>query len=57
MESDLRKKRLWAYAIVAFLAMVSIGTYSYNEYYIYLSVYLWFGFIYGMCLQYGRVCF
>jgi uncharacterized membrane protein YedE/YeeE len=57
MESDLRKKRLWAYAIVAFLAMVSIGTYSYNEYYIYLSVYLWFGFIYGMCLQYGRFCF
>ncbi|MDH3912695.1 MAG: YeeE/YedE family protein, partial [Rhodospirillales bacterium] len=23
----------------------------------YLSVYLWFGFIYGVCLQYGRFCF
>ena len=43
--------------LVAFFAAVSIGTYSYNEYYIYLSVYLWFGFIYGMCLQYGRFCF
>jgi uncharacterized membrane protein YedE/YeeE len=57
MEAELRKKRIWAYVIVAFLAMISIGTYAYNEYYIYLSVYLWFGFIYGMCLQYGRFCF
>ena len=57
MEAELRKKRIWAFVIVAFLAMVSIGTYTYNEYYIYLSVYLWFGFIYGMCLQYGRFCF
>lgn len=57
MESELRKKRYWAYGIVAFLSAISIGTYAYNEYYIYLSVYLWFGFIYGMCLQYGRFCF
>ena len=32
-------------------------TYAHNEYYIYLSAYLWFGLIYGMCLQYGRFCF
>lgn len=57
MESELRTKRFWAYAIVGFFALISIGTYAYNEYYIYLSVYLWFGFIYGMCLQYGRFCF
>lgn len=57
MENDLRKKRFWAYGIVGFFALISIGTYAYNEYYIYLSVYLWFGFIYGMCLQYGRFCF
>jgi uncharacterized membrane protein YedE/YeeE len=57
MEAELRKKHIWAFVIVAFLAMVSISTYAYNEYYIYLSVYLWFGFIYGMCLQYGRFCF
>ncbi|UCE89695.1 MAG: YeeE/YedE family protein [Pseudomonadota bacterium] len=57
MEQDLRKKRMWAYGIVGFFALISISTYSFNEYYIYLSVYLWFGFLYGMCLQYGRFCF
>jgi uncharacterized membrane protein YedE/YeeE len=54
---DVIRKRRWAYGITAFFALVSIGTYAYNEYYTYLSVYLWFGFIYGMCLQYGRFCF
>ena len=57
MNNGESKGRLWAYAILAFFAMVSIGTYAYNEYYIYLSVYLWFGLVYGMCLQYGRFCF
>ena len=57
IENDIRKKRMWAYGIVAFFATISVSTYAYNEYYIYLSVYLWFGFIYGMCLQYGRFCF
>jgi len=28
-----------------------------NELYVYFVAYLWFGFIYGMCLQYGRFCF
>jgi len=51
------KNTKWAFGIVAFFALISMGTYVYNEYYIYLSVYLWFGFIYGMCLQYGRFCF
>ncbi len=54
---DTIKRRRWAYGIMAFFALVSVGTYAYNEYYIYLSVYLWFGLIYGMCLQYGRFCF
>jgi uncharacterized membrane protein YedE/YeeE len=57
MKAELSKNHIWAFVIVTFLAVVSIGTYAYNEYYIYLSVYLWFGFIYGMCLQYGRFCF
>lgn len=57
MEADIRKKRLWAFGILGFFAAISISTYAYNEYYIYLSVYLWFGFVYGMCLQYGRFCF
>ena len=50
-------KKFWALGIVLFFAVISISTYAYNEYYIYLSAYLWFGFIYGMCLQYGRFCF
>lgn len=51
------KRRFWAYMIVGVLALISVSTYAYNEYYIYLSVYMWFGFVYGMCLQYGRFCF
>ena len=57
MSLNLTKNTKWAYGIVAFFALISIGTYAYNEYYIYLSVYMWFGFVYGMCLQYGRFCF
>ncbi len=52
-----RKNIVWAYIIICFFALVSIATYALHEYYIYLSAYLWFGFIYGMCLQYGRFCF
>ena len=52
-----RKNILWAYGIMGFFALVSVATYALHEYYIYLSAYLWFGFIYGMCLQYGRFCF
>ncbi|HDH12639.1 MAG TPA: YeeE/YedE family protein [Nitrospirae bacterium] len=52
-----KKKQIWALVIVGFFALISVSTYAYNEYYIYLSAYLWFGFIYGMCLQYGRFCF
>ena len=56
-EEGKRKKRLWALGLLGFFGFISVGTYVYNEYYIYLSVYLWFGLIYGMCLQYGRFCF
>lgn len=52
-----RKNIIWAYGIVGFFTFVSIFTFAVHEYYIYLSAYLWFGFIYGMCLQYGRFCF
>ncbi len=57
MANQAKKKKIWALAIVGFFAFISVATYSYNDYYIYLSAYLWFGFIYGMCLQYGRFCF
>ncbi len=52
-----RKNIVWAYVIIGFFALVSIGSYALHEYYIYLSAYLWFGFVYGMWLQYGRFCF
>lgn len=57
MDSLTRKNQRWALIITGFFVIVSIMTYAYHEYYIYLSAYLWFGFIYGMCLQYGRFCF
>jgi len=57
MEISENKNRRWAFIIIGFFALVSILSFAYNEYYIYLSAYLWFGFIYGMCLQYGRFCF
>lgn len=52
-----RRNIIWAYVIVGFFGLVSVATFAIHEYYIYLSAYLWFGFIYGMCLQYGRFCF
>jgi uncharacterized membrane protein YedE/YeeE len=55
--SGARRQKVWALVVTGFFALVSLATYSYNEYYMYLSAYLWFGFIYGMCLQYGRFCF
>ena len=48
---------LWAFAVTGFFVAISIGAYALNELYIYLVAYLWFGFIYGMCLQGGRFCF
>ena len=57
MDVEARKKKIWALAIIGFFVLVSVLTFAYNDYYIYLSAYLWFGLIYGMCLQYGRFCF
>ena len=41
-----RKNRFWAFAVLSFFILISIATFVYNEYYIYLSIYLWFGLIY-----------
>jgi len=57
VDVEARKKKIWALAIIGFFVLVSVLTFAYNDYYIYLSAYLWFGLIYGMCLQYGRFCF
>ena len=57
MEQKERQYRNWAFVIVGFFVFVSLGSYALSEYYIYLIAYLWFGFVYGMALQYGRFCF
>ena len=57
MENVERRNMIWVFVIVGFLSLVSAVTYGMHEYYIYLTAYLWFGFVYGMCLQYGRFCF
>ena len=51
------RNHVWAFAILGSLSLLTLVTYSMHEYYIYLAAYLWFGFVYGMCLQYGRFCF
>ncbi len=57
MQEIPRKNKVWALIIVGFFVLVSLVSYGFHEYYVYLQAYLWFGFIYGMCLQYGRFCF
>jgi uncharacterized membrane protein YedE/YeeE len=57
MDKPDSKKQVWAFVLTGFFLLVSAGVYAANELYIYLVAYLWFGFIYGMCLQYGRFCF
>ena len=47
----------WAAAAVAgFFVLITLGTYATDARYLYFSAYLWFGFIYGASLQYGRFC-
>jgi uncharacterized protein len=52
-----RKNQLWAFAVTGFFVVLSVGAMAANELYVYLVAYVWFGFIYGMCLQGGRFCF
>jgi len=56
-EPDMKSNVFWAYLITGLLLVTSLGYYSFNPYFIYLVVYIWFGFAYGMMLQYGRFCF
>jgi hypothetical protein len=57
MDESLRKRSLWIFGIIGFFAAVSAFSYFEDELYVYLIAYLWFGLVYGMCLQYGRFCF
>lgn len=57
MEDVEKKNRIWAFIILGVLIIISILYYNANVYYLYLVTYIWFGFAYGMMLQYGRFCF
>jgi uncharacterized protein len=52
-----KKNQIWAFVITGLMLLVSLIYYSVNVFYMYLIVYIWFGFAYGMMLQYGRFCF
>jgi uncharacterized membrane protein YedE/YeeE len=52
-----KKNQRWAFIVTAFFVVLSLGAVSTSELYVYFVAYLWFGFIYGMCLQGGRFCF
>jgi len=45
-----------AIALVALVMILSLGLLDNDMRWIYLLVYLWFGLVYGMLLQYGRFC-
>ncbi len=58
MDNEERRNTKWIYIILGVFALISMLPYRLmNEYYIYISAYMWFGVAYGMCLQYGRFCF
>lgn len=56
MENIEKRNKLWAFIVTGILILISMIYYKANVYYIYLMVYIWFGFAYGMMLQYGRFC-
>lgn len=51
-----QRNTLAALAVVGFFMLVSLWTFAVDQRYIYFAAYLWFGFVYGMALQYGRFC-
>jgi uncharacterized membrane protein YedE/YeeE len=56
-QENSKKGQVWAFAITGVLILISLLYYRANEYYMYIIAYMWFGFAYGMMLQYGRFCF
>ncbi|RJQ52399.1 MAG: YeeE/YedE family protein [Nitrospiraceae bacterium] len=57
MEENGTKNKMWALLITGALILISFMYYKTNVFYMYLIAYIWFGFAYGMMLQYGRFCF
>lgn len=45
-----------AFVVLGAFVAISGATFAVDYRFVYFSAYLWFGFAYGMCLQYGRFC-
>jgi uncharacterized membrane protein YedE/YeeE len=57
MDEVSKRNKVWAFIILGAFMAISVVSYALNELSIYLVAYIWFGLVYGMCLQYGRFCF
>ena len=56
-DSSKKRNQVWAFIVTSMLIFISLLYYKTNVYYLYLILYIWFGFAYGLMLQYGRFCF
>jgi len=51
------RNKIYAVGVIGFLAILTILYYLSAPVYLYIAVYMWFGFLYGALQQYGRFCF
>ncbi|RJQ45803.1 MAG: hypothetical protein C4534_03810 [Gaiellales bacterium] len=51
------KNKVYAVGVIVFLGILSALYYVSAPVYLYIVVYMWFGFLYGALQQYGRFCF
>lgn len=51
------RNKIYAFGVAGFVALLSVLYYMSAPVYLYIVVYMWFGFIYGALQQYGRFCF
>ena len=56
-EANSSRNKIYAIGVVVFLALISLLYYISAPVYLYIVVYMWFGFLYGAFQQYGRFCF
>lgn len=56
MAGTSTKGKVYAGVIVALVALASVIALSIDSRFLYMLVYVWFGVIYGLFLQYGRFC-
>jgi len=57
IDTTEKRNKFWAVVITGALILISMLYYRVNVFYMYLVAYIWFGFAYGVMLQYGRFCF